>query len=135
MLLGWRVVKCKLVRPEQSRCALTKLTMTHSSLQSNRCLCAKVLKDLHSFRAISPFRHYVQHIKWWVCEQSLSELKVQNMKLSLLVGADSSVGSALTYSAVALRGDPSLSPGLWTFPNPVPLFLSQFASWLYTVLS
>lgn len=31
------VVKCKLVGLKKSRCALTKLHMTHSSLQSNRC--------------------------------------------------------------------------------------------------
>lgn len=57
---GWSFVQFKLGGLARSRWALVKLNVTHSSLPSNRCLCANVLKSLHSFMASSPFQHYIR---------------------------------------------------------------------------
>lgn len=56
-------------------------------------------------------------------------------KMVSVVGANSLVGSAPTYSVVVLTGVPSSSPASWTFPDPVPLSLSNFVSYqLSTVI-
>lgn len=57
---GWSFVKFKHGGLARSCWALVRLNVTHSSLLSNRCLCANALKSLRSFRASSPFQHYVQ---------------------------------------------------------------------------